>query len=439
MSVAFSSQPLAAEQSPIFLGVPSKHPRGFNAVWVAVLCERTAAYLLASLLVLMLCERYGYPRDEALRMAGLVTAAGYLGCLPGGLLADRLLGHRRGLSFSLIFLTVGYLLLTLPSRLALWPSVAVLILGNSLFKPSAHAVLGRLYAPNDPRLERAQVWLHLAINVGAVLGAVIAGLTTEWWGWSGAFAVAALAVFAGWLCLFIGHRDGPAATRPALSSERNASAEDISPWNRVKTIAALTLAMLLLNVCFGQVEGSLLLWATQHTDRTLVGYTMPPSWFVGIPGLLVLILAPVQLGLLPRLQRRLGIRRLVAVGLVATSLAFLVLLPAVVLSNRQLVSVGWLVICHSLLVIGETLVGPLGLAQVLRLAPPRFMGAVMGVWFVFGAVGYWLAGEIGALWVRWSPIGGLVILTVLPLLGAGMLFVAERKGSAEQIRASGST
>lgn len=431
MSVACSSQPLAAEQFPTSFGTPATHPRGFKVVCLAVLCERTAAYLLASLLVLMLCDRYSYPRDEALRMAGLVTAAGYLGCLPGGLLADRLLGHRRGLSFSLAFLTVGYLLLTVPSQLALWPSVVVLILGNSLFKPSAHAVLGRLYVSNDPRLERAQVWLHLAINIGAVLGSVIAGLATQWWGWSGAFAFATLAVFVGWCCLFIGQRDLPVPTRRVLSSERNESPEELSPWNRVKAIASLALAMLLLNVCFGQVEGSLLLWATRHTDHTLFGFTMPPSWFVGIPGLLVLILAPMQLGLLPRLQRALGIRRLIAVGLVATALAFLVLLPAVVLSDRQLVSVGWLVICHSLLVVGETLVGPLGLAQVLRLAPPRFVGAVMGVWFVSGAVGYWLAGEIGALWVRWSPIGTLVILTALPLLGAGVLFAAERKRSAE--------
>ncbi len=431
MSVACSSQPLSTKQLPAASGAPARHPRGFKVVCLAVLCERTAAYLLASLLVLMLCDRYSYPRDEALRMAGLVTAAGYLGCLPGGLLADRLLGHRRGLSFSLAFLTVGYLLLTVQSQLALWPSVVVLVLGNSLFKPSAHAVLGRLYPPNDPHLERAQVLLHLAINIGAVLGSVIAGLTTQWWGWSGAFGVSTLAVLVGWLSVLVGHRDVPAAPRPPCSSERHTSGQTLSPWGRVKTMAALTLAMMLLNIGFGQVEGSLLLWATRHTDRMLLGYTIPPSWFVGIPGLLVLILAPMQLGLLPRLQRALGIRRLIAVGLVATALAFLVLLPAVVLSDRQLVSVGWLVICHSLLVVGETLVGPLGLAQVIRLAPPRFVGAVMGVWFVSGAVGYWLAGEIGALWVRLSPIGALSILIALPVLGAGVLVVAEKKGSRE--------
>ena len=408
-----------------------RHPVGFLPLCLAVLCERCAAFMLASSLVLMLCERYGYPRDEALRTAGLITAAGYLGSLPGGLVADRLLGPRRALTGSLVLLMVGYALLMLPSLLALWSSVAVLVLGNSLFKPSAQAVLGRLYTPTDPRLDRAQVWLHLLINVGALLGAVVAGLATQRWGWTGCFAVTASVVFLGRVCLSVGRRDVPVSKQTDAPSPINTPTDDLSTWQRVKTIAALTLAMLLLNVCFGQVEGALLLWATQHTDRTLLGFTMPPSWFAGIPALLVLILAPVQLGLLPWLQSGLGVRRLVAVGLVATSLAFLVLLPAVLWSKTQLVSMGWLVACHTLLVIGETLVGPLGLAQVLRLAPPRFVGALMGVWFLSGAVGYWLAGEIGALWVRWSPIGGLAILTALPLLGAVMLFVEEKNVNAK--------
>ena len=408
-----------------------RHPVGFLPLCLAVLCERCAAFMLTSSLVLMLCERYGYPRDEALRTAGLITAAGYLGSLPGGLVADRLLGPRRALTGSLFLLMVGYALLMLPSLLALWSAVAVLVLGNSLFKPSAQAVLGRLYTPTDPRLDRAQVWLHLLINVGALLGAVVAGLATQRWGWTGCFAVSASVVFLGRVCLSVGRRDVTVSKQTDAPLPKTTSTDHLSTWQRVKTIAVLTLAMLLFNVCFGQVEGALLLWATQHTDRTLLGFTVPPSWFAGLPALLVLILAPAQLVLLPRLQRRTQTAHLVAVGLLATSLAFLVLLPAVVWSKTQLVSMGWLAACHTLLVIGETLVGPLGLAQVLRLAPPRFVGVVMGVWFVSGAVGYWLAGEIGALWVRWSPIGGLVILTVLPLLGSGMLFVEEKKGNAK--------
>ena len=60
----------------------------------------------------------------------------------------------------------------------------------------------------------------------------------------------------------------------------------------------------------------------------------------------------------------------------------------------------WLIACMTLLVIGELLVAPLGLSLLLRLAPPRFVGVVVGAWYVAGALGCWLAGEIGAVWVR---------------------------------------
>ena len=252
-----------------------RHPVGFLPLCLAVLCERCAAFMLASSLVLMLCERYGYPRDEALRTAGLITAAGYLGSLPGGLVADRLLGPRRALTGSLFLLMVGYALLMLPSVLALWSAVAVLVLGNSLFKPSAQAVLGRLYTPTDPRLDRAQVWLHLLINVGALLGAVVAGLATQRWGWTGCFAVTASVVCIGRVCLSVGRRDTPVSKQSDAPSPSTTPTDSLSTWQRVKTIAVLTLAMLLFNVCFGQVEGALLLWATQHIDRTLLGFTVP--------------------------------------------------------------------------------------------------------------------------------------------------------------------
>ena len=40
---------------------------------------------------------------------------------------------------------------------------------------------------------------------------------------------------------------------------------------RIKLIATLTLAMVLFNMAFGQVDGALLLWTNQHVDRTLSG------------------------------------------------------------------------------------------------------------------------------------------------------------------------
>ena len=79
-------------------------------------------------------------------------------------------------------------------------------------------------------------------------------------------------------------------------------------------------------------------------------------------------------------------------------LAFAVLIPPAVISPGQRISMAWLIACMTLLVIGALLVAPLGLALRLRLAPPRLVGVVVDAWYVPGALGCWLAGEIGPVW-----------------------------------------
>jgi len=188
--------------------------------------------------------------------------------------------------------------------------------------------------------------------------------------------------------------------QPAFSAPAVTPPIELSARQRIKIVAALTLAMMSFTVGFGQVEGALLMWAQDRTDRILLGFELPAAWFVGLPSLLVLLLAPAQLAFLPRIQRQVSTPRLIAWGLVSVVLAFVVLIPPAVLSPGQRVSMAWLIVCMTLLVIGELLVAPLGLSLLLRLAPPRFIGAVVGVWYVAGALGCWLAGEIGAVWVR---------------------------------------
>ncbi len=383
-------------------GPQQRQPTGFYVVCFVEFCERLAAYVLGSCAVLMLCERYGYERGAALRLAGLVNAASYLGTLPGGFATDRYLGPRRALGLGVSLLTLGYAALTLTTPDALGLSLALLVLGHALHKPSIQAMLARLYEPEDPRLDAAQVVFHLAINVGGVIGAILAGLLVSEHRFRIAFAIAAAATLAARIALLLNRRflQSHHANRHARSVTESATSAT-QTWPRIKTIGALTLAMLFYTIGFGQVEGSLYLWAQDHTDRFLLGFEIPAAWFVGLPALLVLLLAPVQLALLPRIQRR-GVKtsHLVAWGLVAIALAFVVLIPPSLGSPGQRVSMGWLIVCMALLVVGELLVAPLGMSMVLRLAPPRYVGVVMGTWHISGALGYWLAGELGAAWLR---------------------------------------
>lgn len=123
-------------------------------------------------------------------------------------------------------------------------------------------------------------------------------------------------------------------------------------------------------------------------------------WFVGLPAFLVLLFAPAQLAVLPRIERWISTPRMVAGGVVAIGAAFAVLVPPALSSDGQRVSMLWLIACMTLLTLGELLVAPLGLSLILRLTPARFVGVVVGSWYVAGALGYWLSGELGAGFVK---------------------------------------
>lgn len=94
---------------------------------------------------------------------------------------------------------------------------------------------------------------------------------------------------------------------------------DLSSRQRNKIIAALTLAMMIFTVGFGQADGALFLWAQDRTDRVLLGFMIPAAWFVDLPALLVLLLAPAQLALLSRIQRQVSPPRLSLPGAVSAS------------------------------------------------------------------------------------------------------------------------
>ena len=401
LPVVFCGSPIPELAKPSPPSLRQRHPVGFYALCVAEFFERWAACALSASTVLMLCERYGHSRGDALRLAGLWNGAIYLATVPGGLAVDRLLGPRRGLGAGMTLLALGYAALASPSGAALCMALALMLLGHALYKPGTQAMLGRLYKSQDPRLDAAQIAFYWVLNAGGAVGAVSAGLLLRRHDFSILCAVAAAAMLAGLTVLSLGRnslrersQDNP---RTALSSSLMGVP---ALRKRVTLIIGMTLAMMVYTVGFGQVEGSLFLWAQDRTNRALLGFEVPASWFVGLPAFLVLLLAPVQLAVLPTIQRLVSTPRLVAWGVVAVGLAFAVLVPPAMWNDGHRVSMLWLIACMTLLTIGEQLVAPLGLSMILRLTPPRFIGVVFGTWYVAGALGYWLSGELGAKWMR---------------------------------------
>lgn len=378
-----------------------RHPRGLQLLCVVVFFERWAAYLLASSMVLMLCLRYGLGRAEALRWVGVFNASTYLLTLAGGFVIERLLSARRALALGMTLLILGYAAMTLPGAPALRVAVTLLLFGHALFKPSTQTVMAGLFRPMDLRLDTAQIRFYLAANVGGTVGALTAGWLARGYDFRALCATAAAAMLCGRATL--------AALRPALAVRTqpdeqpitgpagcSKSASQYSARGRYRTLAALLLAMGIYTIAFGQVEGSLLLWAQDRTDRGLLGCEIPAAWFVGLPALLVVLLAPLQLRLMPWLTRRVRSETLIAAGVLALFAAFAVLVPPALQPGRPRVSMVWLCASMSLLVLGELLIAPLSLSLILRLVPPRWVGLCVALWYVAGAAGYGLSGELGA-------------------------------------------
>ncbi len=373
--------------------------------------------MLISTAALMLCERFGFPRAAALRLLGIVSAANYVCSLPGGYLLDRTTDPSRGLSVSSLILLFGYTILSLPYRPALYAAFVLLFIGHSLYKPSTQRILAALYATGDARIEGAQVLIHLTANIGAAGGSLVAGIITLHAGWSVTYACAALIMSVACALLWPAQAARAVDESSSVSPLEQRSADNTpSMPQHTRTIAGLALAMLLFTLSTAQAEGALLLWSKDRIDRVVLGFEIPIAWFLAFPALLVLVLAPVQLALLPRLKSCIGTKRLVALGLIAASLCFAVLLPTTLRPGR--VSMLWLAASLSLFVLAELLVAPLGLALLQRSAPPRFIGLVTGLWYGAGALGYLAAGEIGALWSSWQTRNVLLLLTALPAVGA---------------------
>jgi POT family proton-dependent oligopeptide transporter len=401
LPVVLCGPPVPELAKPPSPSLRHRHPAGFYTLCIAEFFERWAACAISASTVLLLCERYGHSRGDALRLAGLWNAAIYLATLPGGLAIDRVMGPRHGLGVGMALLAIGYAALLSADFAALYVALGLMLIGHALFKPSTQALIGTLYRPHDRRLDAAQITFYLVLNAGGTVGALTAGLLLRGHDFRILCAVAAAAMLAGLTILRLGKhtlRARHQSMHPIADSTPAVPAS--ARRSRVLLIIGMTLAMMVYTIGFGQVEGSLFLWAQERTDRMLCGFEIPASWFVGLPAFLVLLLAPLQLAVLPTIQRRISAPRMVAWGVVAIGAAFAVLIPPALLSDGHRVSMLWLIACMTLLTLGELLVAPLGLSMILRLTPPRFVGVVVGSWYVAGALGYWISGELGAGWLR---------------------------------------
>ena len=174
----------------------------------------------------------------------------------------------------------------------------------------------------------------------------------------------------------------------------------LSPVERGRVVAILVLfiASTVFWSGYEQAGSTLNLFAERYTDR-MVGFLhweMPAEFLQSWNSLFVIVCAPLFSWLWVALARRNlnpSAPLKFAFGLLLMGLGFLVMVGAahVVTSGGKPLPT-WLATTYLLHTFGELALAPVGLSFLTKLAPPRFVGVSMGLWFLSMSLGNLLAG-----------------------------------------------
>lgn len=209
------------------------HPRGLATLFMTEFFERFTYYGMRALLVLFLVTAtddanpgFGMDRETAGAIYGLYTGAVFLFSLPGGWIADRLIGQRRAVYWGGLIIALGNFLLAVPAGAAVfYLGLATIVIGVGLLKPNISAIVGALYEGQPgARRDAGFSIFYMGINLGALIAPFIAGTIGESWNWRAGFACAGAAMLIGVLQYrMTEHYLGEAGLAPANVSDAERS------------------------------------------------------------------------------------------------------------------------------------------------------------------------------------------------------------------------
>src|SRR5215510_1081010 len=160
------------------------HPRGLSTLFFTEMWERFSYYGMRAILLLYMTKTFtegGLGLDE--KYAGLiyatyVSSVWYLP-LPGGWLADRILGARRAVLIGGIIIACGHYSMAVPSKLTFYAGLILIACGTGLLKPNISAMVGQLYSEEDKRRDAGFSIFYMGINLGAFLSPIVVGFLAQ--------------------------------------------------------------------------------------------------------------------------------------------------------------------------------------------------------------------------------------------------------------------
>lgn len=182
--------------------ISQKHPKGLYVLFFAEMWERFSYYGMRAILLLFLLDNIkggmGMSAAEGTAIYGLYTASVYLLTLPGGWLADNILGQKKAIWYGGIVIMLGHIILAVPAGPAIFfLGLSTVAIGTGLLKPNISSIVGELYPEGGARRDAAFSIFYMGINLGSFLGIAIVGYLGEKVNWHMGFGAAAIGMLLG--------------------------------------------------------------------------------------------------------------------------------------------------------------------------------------------------------------------------------------------------
>jgi POT family proton-dependent oligopeptide transporter len=259
------------------------HPRGLATLFFTEMWERFSYYGLRPLLVLFMAAAlsdggYGFSRDQASAIVGIYGFSVYLASLPGGWVADRLLGLQRAIFIGACLITSGHLAIGLSGlagpgagKIPFFLGLVLIVLGTGLLKPNISAIVGDLYPEGGARRDAGFSIFYMGINTGAFFGQLITGILGEKVGWHWGFGAAGVGMAFGLIVFWLTR--GKTLQGIGVSPTRHPDAAVQAKQERTGKLAVLA-GLALVAVVFALAATGALTLDAQVIGRSMVNVTL---------------------------------------------------------------------------------------------------------------------------------------------------------------------
>ena len=421
------------------------HPAGLYVLFFVEMWERFSYYGMRAILTLFLAapvimgdpqSGYGWSNAETLSFYGTYTMFVYLTSIPGGWIADKFIGQKKAVMVGGLLLCIGHGILAVDAQWAFFSGLVFIVLGVGLLKPNISTMVGGLYKQGDIRRDKGFTIFYIGINLGAFLSSLIVGYVGEVHGWHYGFGLAGIGMTLGLVQYLLGQKYLKNVGNFYGDSENKEELEAMKkPLTKIEKdrVIVLFISFLLVIVFWGAFEqagGLMNIYAKENTNRILMGWEVPASWFQSLNAMFIIFLGTSVA--LYWANRKLNgkvsssLFKMI-IGLIIMGTGFFFMSAAASeFNNTGASAMYWLVLAYLFHTIGELCISPVALSYITKLAPVKYASLMMGVYFAMTGFGNKLAGLLGE---SAEGLGELTVFTGIAIFCVifGLLVMIFRK------------